>query len=153
MAVAVRVQQRLERLLHVSSNVVIRHPRRMAMKPGVRLDGEVVGRDMLRRVREYFAQVGHCLSKCLLRQCVHQIDVDVVETTLRSVDCIERLLPIMNAPQCLQVARIQALYAKRQAVDTGVAKTGEATRLNSAGVGFQGDFGIGKQHHAGTQFG
>ena len=56
-----------------------------------------------------------------------------------------RLEVAMDAPERLEVPRVEALDAEREAGDAGFAKSGESGCLHRAGVGFQRDFRTGHQ--------
>jgi hypothetical protein len=105
---------------------------------------------MLWRVFQRDAHVLLGLLQRLLRQRIHQIEVDVVKVILRNVYRTSGLISIMDAPQRFQMRLVKTLYAQRQSVHTGIAKALEFIRLDRAGIGFQRNFGIDiqRQQHA-----
>ena len=82
---------------------------------------------------------GHC--QVLAGQGIHQVEVEVVEAgVLRLLHRRLRLGAVVDPPQPLQAAVIEALDAEAEPVDAGGQVVGEAAMLGGAGVGFQGDF-------------
>ncbi len=80
------------------------------------------------------------LRQRLPRQRIHQVEVEIVEAGLGDFDGARRLVAVMDAAQRLQMARVEALDADRQAVDAAVAVRPELVGLEGAGIGFQRDF-------------
>ncbi len=135
-------QPRFDRFLHVGCHVLVRDLRRMAIKIGIRLDGQVIRGYMPGPEADGRFDVGKRLFYGLARQCVHQIEIEVVETRLRDLDRGARLRPVVNAAERLEMCRIETLDADRQPVDSGGAKVGEFLRLESPRVRFQRDLGV-----------
>jgi hypothetical protein len=61
-----------------------------------------------------------------------------------------RFVAIVDAAERLQVRRVEALDAERQAIDAGGAEGGELVGFDRAGVGFERDFGLGQERQAGA---
>ena len=101
MLVAVFGQQRLDALLHLAAGIVIRQRRRIAVEQGIRLQRQVVAGQMLRLVFQRDAHILLGLCQRLLRQGVHQVEVDIVEMALRDIDRTACFIRIVDAPQRL----------------------------------------------------
>ena len=83
---------------------------------------------------------------CLARQAVHQVEVERIEMLtgqLRGTFCLVRTV---NAAECFQVVVVETLDAERQPIDAGGAKAGELFGFDGAGIGFQRDLGLRRQH-------
>ena len=77
----------------------------------------------------------------LLRQRVHQVEVEIVEAgVLRQLDRRLRLAAVVDAAEPFQAAVIETLDAEAEAIDAGVAVALEAAVLGGARIGLQGDF-------------
>ncbi len=107
------------------------------MKVGIRLDGQVICGEVPRRELDRRRKVGLRLHQGLLGQAVHEIEVDVVEVGAGDLDRAARLMVIVNATERLEMPRVEALYADRQAIDAQSPKRGELVRFEGAGIGFQ----------------
>ena len=143
-------QARFYGLLHVRGRIVVRHLGRMPVEQGVRLDGEVVGRDMRRRKTDRGIDVFHGLHQRLSRQRVHQVKVYVVEARLGDLNGGARLRGVVDAAERLEMRRVEALDADRQPVDAERAKLGELARLECSRIRFQGDLCIRRELQAGA---
>jgi len=104
-------------------------------KHRVRFHRQVVQRQVRRREVERRLQVLARFGQRLRRQRVHQVEVEIVEGVLRNLDCARCLIAIVDAAQHLQMRRVEALGADRQAVDAAVAIALEALGLEGAGLG------------------
>ncbi len=145
-------QQRLAVFLHVPGSVFIGDAlRRPREEHGVRFQGQLVVRDVGRLQRERAFQVGLGSGQGLLRQRVHQVDVEVVVARiLRHLHRALGLATVVDAAQSFQRGIIKALDAEAEAVHPGRAVTIKATVLGGARVGLQGDLGIRRKAQAGT---
>ena len=101
------------------------------------------------RQRHRTLHVGQRAIQGLLRQRVHQVEVDVgVAGILRGFHRGLGLAGRVDAAQPLQLVVVEALHAERDAIDAGGKVAVEAAVLDRAGVGFQGDLGIRGQRQA-----
>ena len=123
----------------------------MAVKQGVGFQREVIGRKVGGAEAQRRIDVLLSLLQRLLRQGVHQVEVDVVEMRLRNADRAARLFAVVNAAQRLQLRGIEALDADREAVDAASAVVAELGRFERAGIGFQRDFRIGGEIEPGAE--
>ena len=62
-----------------------------------------------------------------------------------------RFVSTVNAPQSLEMIIVEALDAKRNAIDPGSAKTGEFGCLDRPWISFQRNFRLGRQHGEGAE--
>ena len=118
------------------------------MEQRVGLERQVIERQVRRRERERRGEIGFGLGDRLLRQRVHQVEVDVAEDRERRFGGAPRLVGVVHAAERLQVLRVEALDAERQAVHAGRAIAGELLALERARIRFQRDLGVGRERHA-----
>ena len=142
-----RGQQGLAVFLDVPGGVLVGDAARGAGgEQGVRLQGQLVVRDMRRLQRERALQVGAGAGQVLAGQGVHQVEVDVVEAgVLGQLHRRLGLAAVVDAAQSLQAAVVEALDAEAQAVDAGSEVTLEAVVLGGAGVGLERDLAAGRE--------
>ena len=96
----------------------------------------------MQRERARQVALGH--RQGLLRQRVHQVEVDVVEAgVLRQFHRCVGLAAVVDAAQALQAAVVETLDTDAQAIHARRAIALEAAVLGGAGVGLQGDLGPG----------
>ena len=143
-------QQVLAALLHVPGEVVVGNalgrPRGI---DGIRLEGELVMRDVRRRQRNGARHVGFRHRQGLAGQGVHQVEIEILEPRLpRQRDRIDRLAAVVDAAQPCQAAVVETLDAEAQPVDAGLPVVPEASVLGGAGVGLECDLGIGREAQA-----
>ena len=101
----------------------------------------------LQRERALDVVLGH--RQRLLRQRVHQVEVDVVEAgVLRQLHRGLGLAAVVDAAQALQAAVVEALDAEAEAVHAGRAVHLEAAVLGGAGIGFQRDLAARREAQA-----
>ena len=140
---------------HLARRVVVGHGRRMLGKEGVGLDRQVVDAQVRRLEGQRLPQIRLELGQRLLRQRIHQVDIESVEGRGGLFDRGHRLGAVVHAAERLQLRVVEALHADRQARDAGGAKRAEALALEGAGVGFQRDLAAGLQRqpraHVGEQ--
>ena len=140
------IQARLDRQLHVGSEIVIRQVRRRGVaKWCVGLKGEVVGRQVRRLEAKRGVDVGQRLAQRLPRQRKHQIQIEGVEMGGGEFGGAARFGIVVDAPERLEMARIETLDAERDACHPRFAEAREFGSLHRARVGFQRDFRIGQQ--------
>ena len=113
------------------------------MKHGPRLERELVIGNMRRPERARGSHILERFLERLLRQRVHQIEIEIVEPRRaqfghRAMRVVRRV----NAAQDLEGARCKGLRPERHAVDAGVAIPGEAAAFDGPRVGFQRHFHI-----------
>ena len=141
----------IDHVLHVGGEFRVRQRRRMAVKEGVGFQREVVGRKVGGAEAQRRIDVLLSLLQRLLRQGVHQVEVDIVEMRLRNADRAARLFATVNAAQRLQLRGIEALDADREAVDAASAVIAKLGRFERAWIGFQRDFRIGGEIEPGAE--
>ena len=98
---------------------------------------------MSRFERERTLHVVERPFEVLSRQCIHEVEVQVVDS--RTPDLVDRALDVarrMNASQRLQACVIETLCAKRHAINSGDGVIHETTVLDGAGVGFERDLDV-----------
>ena len=86
MIIAVCGQQRFDVLLHIAARIIIRQGRRIAMKQRVRLQRQVIARQMLGRKRQRNLHILQGFIQGLIRQRIHQIEIEIIELLLRNLD-------------------------------------------------------------------
>ena len=114
----------------------------------VRLERQVIERQMRRRERKRSGEIRARGVHRLLRQRVHEIEVHVAEDHQRGFRGAPRLVGVVHAAQRLQRDRVEALDAERQPVHAGAEEIGEFLPLERAGIGLERHLGIGQQRHA-----
>ena len=135
--------------LNRPENVFLGQRGRARVKHGVGFQRQLIPGQVLRGERHRLIQIGHRLGVLLIRQAMHQVEVQVVEAgAARHVDGAERFTVIMDAAEGLQMFGIEALDADRQAVDAGQPVVAKLGLLEGAGVGFEGDFDVVCERHA-----
>jgi hypothetical protein len=82
----------------------------------------------------------------LARQAVHQVEVEGLEMLAGQLRGTLGFVGAVDAAEGFQVIVVEALDAERQAIDAGGAETGKLLGLDRAGVGFQRDLGVRRQH-------
>ena len=98
---------------------------------------------MLGREGHRLIQIGHRLGVVLIRQAVHQVQIQVVEAgPARHLDGAEGFAVVMNAAQRLQMLGVETLDADRQAIDARKPIVAKLGLLEGAGVGLKGDFDV-----------
>ena len=75
----------------------------------------------------------------LAGQAVHEIQIERLEMLTGQLRGALRFRGAVDAAECLQMFVIETLDAERQAVNTGVAETGELGSFNRARVGLHGN--------------
>ncbi|MNF68715.1 hypothetical protein D3C84_505800 [compost metagenome] len=149
LGVAVLGQQGLAGFLDVPENVVLGHHGRLVPEHGIRLHRQLVPGQVGRALGDGKAQIAEGILDGLVRQAVHQVQVEVGETGgARHVGGADGLVTVVDAPQGLELFRLEALHADRQAVDAQRPVVAELGLLEGAGVGFQGDFDIAGEGYA-----
>ena len=143
----------LDHLLHVGAGIVVRQHRRELRENRVRLQRQVVQRQVRRRRGNRDAKVGARLFQRLPGQRIHQVEIEIVEMPMRDLDGATRLCIVMNAAERLQMFAVEALNTDRQTVDPAVAIRPEAFRFEGAGVGFHRDLGCAIQRQQGADIG
>ncbi len=143
MLVAAPGQQRFDRRLHRRSRVIVRQLRREAVEIRVGFQRQVVGREMRRREADGRFDICARLRQCLLRQAVHQIEVEIIEVRMRDFDRAPGLCIIVNAAERFEMRGIETLDADREAVDPGRPELPEFLRLERARIGFERDLSPG----------
>ena len=86
----------------------------------------------------------------LVRQGIHEVGVHAGEDGERGFDGGAGFVAVVDAAEGVQFGVVETLDAERQAGDAGFGVALEAGLFESAGVGFEGDFGFGLQAHQGA---
>ena len=92
--------------------------------------------------------IGQRLRECLLRQAIHQIQIEIVKMGSGNVDRGQSLAAIVDAPQRLELGIIKTLDADREPINPCSAIASKLFRLESAGIRLQGDFRIRQERNA-----
>src|SRR5450631_1153876 len=95
------------------------------------------------------AQVDDPLLERLLRQRVHQIQIEVVDA--RGAQLRHRTMRVvrrMYSSQSLERTRRKSLRAQRHSVDSRLAIAREAAALDGTGIGLERDFGVARKRDA-----
>ena len=116
----------------------------------VRLQGKLVGADVLHAERQSSLHIGQRVCGILLRQGIHQINIDALENAAGFFDGSAGFVCRVNAPQRGEFAVVETLHADRKAVDACAAEALEFVVVERAGIGFQRDFGFGVQFDQGA---
>ncbi|RMR95671.1 hypothetical protein ALP75_202581 [Pseudomonas syringae pv. actinidiae] len=136
-------QQLLSGFLNIPKNVVFRQNRRLIPEDGVGFQGQLIPGQVRRREGDGLAQIVQRFVLRLVRQAVHQVQVEVVETGLtRHVGGANRFVAIVDAAQRLEFGCLKTLNADGQPIDSQTAIGAEFCLFKGAGVGFQGDFDV-----------
>ncbi len=135
-------------LLNRPENVFLGQRGRARVEHGVGFQRQLIPGQVLGCERHGLIQIGHRLGVLLIRQAVHQVEVQVVEAgAARHLDRTEGFAVVMDAAKGLEMAGIEALDANRQAIDARQPVVAKLGLLEGAGVGFEGDFDfIGERH-------
>ena len=116
----------------------------------VRLQGKLIGADVLHAERQSSLHIGQRVCGILLRQGIHQINIDALENAAGFFDGGAGFICRVNAPQRGELVVVETLHADGQAVDACAAEALEFVVVERAGIGFQRDFGFGIQFNQGT---
>ena len=128
---------------------VLGQPRPLAVKARVGFDGELVPGHMGRPGGQGLLHIGQALRQRLPRQPVHQVEVVTAHSgRVGGRDRGLRAAPLVKAPEALEGGIVKALDTQREAGDSGLRVAGEALPFHAAGIGFQGNFGVGSQRRA-----
>ena len=118
---------------------------------GVRLQRQLVVRDVRRLQRDRALDVVFGHRQGLFRQRVHQVEVEIVEAgILRELHRRLGLAAVVDAAEALQATVVETLDAEAQPIHARRAITLEAAMLGGAGIGFQGDFEAGREAQPGA---
>ena len=97
-------------------------------------------RDVFGSEIERLPKIIHCRVHRLPGQAEHQVEIDIIEAgRARRGERLPGLDGIVDTPQGLQLAVVEALYADRQAIDSGFAITAVISGIGAAGIRFEGD--------------
>ncbi|SVK46189.1 Uncharacterised protein [Acinetobacter baumannii] len=136
-------QQLVAALEDVPQRIVVRQNRRARAEQGVRLDGQLIPRQVRRIEGDSLAQIVQRLFQRLIRQAVHQIEVEAAQAKIgRQRRRTFGFFRAVDAPQTVQLLGAEALHPDGDAVDAGALVAAEAIGLHGAGIGFHGDFGV-----------
>jgi hypothetical protein len=143
-----RTEPGFHHLLHVGRQVVVGQRRRRVVERRVRLQRQVIGRDVADPAADRRGDVGFGLCQRLTRQRVHQVEIDALEIGQRQFDRAPRFGAVMDAAQRGELGVVETLHADRQPGHAGGAEGGELGRFGGAGIGLERDLGAGMQGQA-----
>ncbi|MNN20094.1 hypothetical protein D3C81_1333550 [compost metagenome] len=143
LCVTVFGEQRLSGLLNVPQRVVFRQRRRLVPEHGVRLQGQLIPRQVRGFQGNGGAQVRQGIVQGLIRQAMHQVQVKVIEPGLtRHAGGSHRFVAVVDTAQGLEFFLLKALDADRQAIDPQFPVRDELVLLERPWIRFQGDFDV-----------
>ena len=117
--------------------------RRLCTKYRAGLHRQVVVGNVRRRQRQRLPQVGTRAVHVLVRQPVHEIQVEVGQPRgVQLLGAARRIGGRVDAAQHLQLLRAKTLGAQGHPVHAHGRVFGEAPALDGAGIGFQGDLDV-----------
>ena len=130
--------------LHVPGVIHFRNAgRRLGGEQGVRLQGELVMREMLRIQGNRLLNIRQRHCQGLFGQGVHQIQIDVGKAgILRRLDRASCAFGIVDATQSFQTTVIEALHAETEPVHAGRQIVFETVVLHGSGIALHSDFAI-----------
>ena len=135
-------------LLHLGGQVVGGQFRWMPVEHRVRLERQLVGRQVRGTPANALLDVGERPVERLPGQAVHEVEVDVVEVLLRDPDRAPRLVRVVDAAQRLEVRIVEALDADGQPVDPRGTEVAELLRFERARIRLQRDLRIRRDRDA-----
>src|SRR6185437_12614581 len=124
--------------------------RRMRREEGVRLERELVERQVRRLESERGGKIVGAAGERLARQGVHQIDVERLERKARFLDRGARFGAVVNTPERPKHRVVEALHADRQAGHAGIAEGSKAVALEAARIRLERDLATGLERQAGA---
>ncbi len=138
---AVSGEQGLARLPDRLAAVLVgKTRRRLAVKHGIGLEGQLVPRQMLGLQIDRSLQILERTHHVLSGQRVHDVEVDIFESGhSRLGDCPGYFGDAMNAPEGAQAVRIETLRADRKTVDAGIGVGGQGLMFERSRVKLQRD--------------
>ncbi|MNV25249.1 hypothetical protein D3C71_1163410 [compost metagenome] len=130
-------------LVDVPQSVIFRQLGGLGGERGVRLYGELIPGEVRRRAVDGLLQIIEGVLQALIRQAVHQIQVEGGQLDgVGQLGCLARLLRAVNAAEAGQFFLLEALHPDGDAVDACPLEAGELVRLHRARVGLHGDLAI-----------
>ena len=118
------------------------------MKKCVRLDRQLIEREMRRGEFQRSRDVRVRVLGALSGQRIHEIKIDVAEDVERRRRRGARLALVVHASERREVRGIEALHAQRQAVDAGGPEPGEPCLLERSGIRLERDLRVGYERNA-----
>ncbi len=136
--------QKLVALLEdIPQRVIVRQHRRTGTKQGVRLNGQLIPRQMRRIQFNRLTQIVQRFFERLIRQAMHQVEVKAAQPKPRCQVCRAFcLFRAVDTPQTLQLWLAKALHADRDTVHARTLILDKTVGLNGTGVGFHRNFSI-----------
>ena len=113
------------------------------VKRRLRLDGQLIKREMLGGLRNRAAELSAPAIGCLAGTRVNQIEGIALEHRARDGDGRERFIGAVHAAEFLEHAIIERLHAERHAVDARRAIATKALGFNAGRIGFERDLDVG----------
>ena len=136
---------------NIPQRIVIRQHRRTGAEEGIRLNRQLIPRQVRRVELDGLAQIVQRFIQRLVRQAVHQVEVEAAQTEAGGqMRRAFRLGRAVNTSQTLQLCLAKALHADGDPVDPRALILDKAIGLHGAGVGLHGDLGICCQRQAGA---
>src|SRR5882672_8006499 len=114
----------------------------MPVEVRVRLDRQVVERQVRDTGIDRCVDVGARFIQGLAGQRVHQIEIDVVEVFARDIDRTPGFAAVVDAAERLEMPWIEALDADGETCHARVAVAAEFFRLEGSGIRLQGDLAV-----------
>ena len=111
------------------------------MKQCIRFQGEMISRNMRDAIRSSGLDIVSRLLRCLMRECIHQIEINIIKILLSDFDCAMRLAVVVYSSQRSKMLGIKALNTDGKAVNSCGAEIGELDRLKCSGISLQRHFG------------
>src|ERR1700688_314923 len=113
----------LREIVEIASKIVVRNDQLAGFvqrcERRVRLDGQLIKREMFGRLRNGALELGRPGIERLARPCIDKIERITIEDRARYVDRIERLLHRVQPAKFFERGVIERLYAERYAIDAG----------------------------------
>ena len=138
---------------HGCGQVIVGYLRRKARKQRVRLQRQVIAGQVRRRKRQRRGQILAQLGQRLLRQRIHQVEIEGVEQPGGSLGRRPRLRAVMHPAQRLQLGVRERLDAQRQPRHPGSPVIGKAGTFEGARIGLHRHFRVGQQRQPRPQAG
>src|SRR5215475_2442769 len=116
------------------------------MKRGERrsgLDGELIERQVVSRMVESPAEFVPPAIEPLPLARIDQIERHALEIAFGDSERGKSLRARVHAAKRLEAGIVEGLDTERHAVDAGSAISGKAFRLDTGGIGFQSNLGVG----------
>lgn len=139
-------QMRGEGVADVGARIVVgQGGGRLVREGGVGFDGELVAGKMREACGQRGVHVRQRARYGLPGQGVYQVDIAAREGLDGVRQRRARLCAVVNASDAGKRGVVKTLHAQREAIDARATQGAKARRFDRAGVGFQGDFCVGRK--------